>query len=194
MLFSVIFHEFAHALTCRQLGLGTGTITLTAVGGYFVPVSIDQLPFQLERAQRLRFAATSAAGPLSTLLLAGILALVAQATHSAFAATIARLNLSLAALNLLPIPPLDGGSIVMSLSSLYVDWRLLYRLQGALCMLLAAADIWRTNATAAGQHHYAGLFLVFGFSAFAASFRSEAVLLEKWQQGVRAERRLVQEV
>jgi len=145
LLFSLAVHEMAHAWSADRLGDHTarslgrltvnpirhldlfGTIMLVATfaisqGGFFFgwakPVPID--PYRLDR-HRFGQALVAVSGPASNLLLAIVSGLatwvaayfsdeVAQAMSIAF-----YLNIILAVLNILPIPPLDGWRFVTGL-------------------------------------------------------------------------------
>lgn len=189
LLVSVLLHELAHATTCRRLGLGVGTVTIWALGGFFVPLALEKPAFLLEPGQRRRYAAVAIAGPAATLALAAIAALVAQVTRSPVAAELARLNGWLALINLAPLPPLDGGFALLCLASLRVRWRIAYRVLGGGCLLLGAAAL--LHATARQAVGSTAWFLVFGgLSALRVSFRSETELVRQQREGVEAERRL----
>jgi Zn-dependent protease len=113
----VMFHEFGHALACRQVGGEANQIVLWPLGGVAY-VNPPQRP-----------GATLwsiAAGPLVNVALVPILKLLgvlmrsqglAQQMPNAFLLlrSIALINLGLLAFNLLPIYPLDGGQILRSL-------------------------------------------------------------------------------
>lgn len=111
---SVIAHELAHALEARRRGVHVGGITLFLFGGatetrFDVRRPIDEL-------------ALTAAGPLVSLALSGLLGLVAYAAGWGGATVVAEtvgvvawLNLALALFNLLPGAPLDGGRILRAL-------------------------------------------------------------------------------
>ena len=113
----VMFHEFGHALACRQVGGEANQIVLWPLGGVAY-VNPPQRP-----------GATLwsiAAGPLVNVAIVPILKLLgvlmrsqglAQQMPNAFLLlrTIAFINLGLLVFNLLPIYPLDGGQILRSL-------------------------------------------------------------------------------
>lgn len=126
-------HEAAHAWTANYLGDDTprlmgrvtlnplahldpfGTIALLFLGfGWGRPVIIN--PMRLKR--RIDELLVALAGPVSNLLFAIFLNVVISLTHNlspifaSFLEVTATLNLILAAFNLIPIPPLDGSSIV----------------------------------------------------------------------------------
>jgi Zn-dependent protease len=138
---SVLIHELAHALSCYVLGLGRGSITLWYMGGYFIPFSLPGLPFHLENSERVKFFLMIAAGPFSNLVLAGITYGVYQLFPIDLLLTIARVNLFLAALNLLPIPRLDGGQMLYTGLSRYIKWQKMILTAGILLLALAVFNI-----------------------------------------------------
>lgn len=110
-VFSVLLHEAAHAFVAVRNGVPVAEVALLTIGAR---VSLRRpLP-----ASQLRLTALfAAAGPLADLSVALVLALCAALSYEraphAFGACLVALviNLSLAASNLLPIAPLDGGRI-----------------------------------------------------------------------------------
>lgn len=89
--------------------------------GWAKPVPVD---FNHLRAPRRDFALVAAAGPASNLLLAAIGTLLFQTLDGAGALgetaraglfTFVYLNVFLAAFNMLPVPPLDGGNVLAGL-------------------------------------------------------------------------------
>ena len=173
ILFSISFHESAHAWTALQFGDTTardqGRISLNPlrhidpVGSILVPLLLyifsglifgaaKPTPVDLRNTRNPRVAnlAVSAAGPLSNFLLAGIgillLRLIGavdpQALRDLYVAIttgqfaggamapityllfyFALVNTMLAVFNLIPIPPLDGSGVAVSL---FPDLRGLY--------------------------------------------------------------------
>ncbi|MHB0856626.1 MAG: site-2 protease family protein [Anaerolineae bacterium] len=145
LLIAVTVHECAHAWmadrlgdpTARYLGrvslnpivhldpLGTimmGVTALTGMGiGWGKPVPIT--PFRLRYGSRRGAALVALAGPAANLLTAGILG-IAFRLGGAWPASIRSVlngfiltNLVIAMFNLLPIPPLDGFSVLLGLLS-----------------------------------------------------------------------------
>ena len=145
LLFSLSFHEAAHAWTANRLGDPTarqlGRITLNPMAhidwigtvlfplvallyrvpvlGWAKPVPVD--PRNL-RAPRRDFGIVAAAGPISNMILAIIGAIGFRVLYwngqfeaAAWVATGAKLNITLALFNLLPVPPLDGGNVAIGL-------------------------------------------------------------------------------
>jgi len=113
----VLFHEYGHALACRQVGGAANQIVLWPLGGV---AYVNPPP---------RPGATLwsiAAGPLvnvALFLILGVLLIVSRSTGwalempnaHAFLRSVNLINLGLLIFNLLPIYPLDGGQILRSL-------------------------------------------------------------------------------
>jgi len=139
MLAGITTHEFSHAAVADQLGdhqpralgrvslnplrhldpLGTALLVLVGIGwGKPVPVNVAAL-----RPGRTGMAFVAGAGPVANVMVALILALAYRAfdltgTGGAvlqliYVATV--VNLLLAILNLIPIPPLDGFAVLAAL-------------------------------------------------------------------------------
>ncbi|HEX5936601.1 MAG TPA: site-2 protease family protein [Actinomycetota bacterium] len=106
---SIILHELAHAATARAFSLPVHGITLVFWGGYTETHSGERGP--------LASFLISAAGPFSTLVLAGVFGASAESTDgvlSAILANLAFLSLLFAGLNALPGFPLDGGRMLLA--------------------------------------------------------------------------------
>ncbi len=106
---SIIFHELAHAVTARVFGLPVHGITLVFWGGYTETHSSERGP--------LASFLISAAGPVSTLALAGAFWLGAELSEgvlSAILGNLAFLSLLFAGLNALPGFPVDGGRMLLA--------------------------------------------------------------------------------
>ncbi len=141
LLISLTIHEFSHGLVAWLCGdptpkyagrlslnplrhldlLGTLTLFLTQAIGWAKPVPVNPNYF---RNPWRDMALVAVAGPLSNLILALLFAFSFQAleafssSHSVnlFQKMLylgARVNLSLAIFNLLPIPPLDGSKVIV---------------------------------------------------------------------------------
>jgi len=141
----VLAHELAHALAARVLGVATAEITLFVFGG--VARILAEPPGPGGEAL------LAMAGPLASVCLAGLLALAGRLA-SGWPADLLDLlfvgNLVVAAFNLLPGFPLDGGRVARA-----VVWRLTGR------RLLA------TRVTAWAGRALAGLLVAGGAAALA---------------------------
>ncbi len=112
--FSVLVHEFAHALEAQHRGVEVSGITLFLFGG------VTEMSSDIRRP-RDEFALT-AIGPFSSLVLAAIFGLVAFYSAQVGLELVAQvagllgwINLALGVFNLLPGAPLDGGRILRAL-------------------------------------------------------------------------------
>lgn len=109
---ALTFHEAAHLLVARALGVNIASLRLTPFGGAMAMKN----PYGLSPS---RLAIVSAAGPAAnalTILAAGALAHWRMLSPG-FALTLMQTNLLLLAFNLLPALPLDGGRIFYALLS-----------------------------------------------------------------------------
>lgn len=140
LLYSVVIHEVAHGWVAYRMGDPTakwmgrltlnplkhldpiGTLMLFLAGfGWAkpVPVNLSNIP---NRRKALIF--VSSAGILANILLAFGALLLYRWLHlpprgmaTIILLTMAHINITLAALNLIPIPPLDGSKILMGFVS-----------------------------------------------------------------------------
>jgi Zn-dependent protease len=101
---SIVAHEFGHALVARRFGVGTESIDLWLLGGV---AQLDKEP-PTPRADGL----IAVAGPAVSLLIGGTALAVGIGTNSVIVGWIGVVNLLLAAFNMLPGAPLDGGGVV----------------------------------------------------------------------------------
>jgi Zn-dependent protease len=142
LLFSLTVHEAAHAWTASRLGddtarrlgrvslnpivhidpIGTLLLPLVALasGSGFIfgwakptPVNVHNL-----RRPRRDNLLVTVAGPISNLAIAVLAAIVLRSVAGSIATVafeVLHLNVLLAIFNMLPIPPLDGGQILLGL-------------------------------------------------------------------------------
>jgi len=144
LIFSVILHEVAHGHAANMLGDPTarlaGRLTLNPIkhadpiGSVLLPLlcalspgsfifgwakPVPYNPYNLHRAPRWGEAIVAGAGPATNLAIALFFAAIArlvpgsELTPVCFIAVI--VNIWLALLNLIPIPPLDGSKILSAL-------------------------------------------------------------------------------
>jgi Zn-dependent protease len=138
ILIASTIHEYTHGLAAFKMGDPTakaaGRLTLNPIAhidplgalcmiifrfGWSKPVPINEYNFE---KRELGTAVTALAGPISNLLVAGLLALInyflspnLNSILGSFLLTFTIINLALAFFNLLPIPPLDGHKIVRAI-------------------------------------------------------------------------------
>lgn len=120
---SVLLHELAHAITASRFGVRTIEIVMFPIGG------VSRMERMLKPAEELWI---SIAGPLTNLLIAGILFGVVFYTSGVVPSKVAEVlepndtnvlprlafgNLLLAFFNLIPAFPMDGGRILRALLS-----------------------------------------------------------------------------
>jgi Zn-dependent protease len=136
LLYAVIFHELAHGWVAYRMGDPTakslgrlslnplkhldpmGTLMLFLFGfGWAKPVPVN---FNQLRDKRLGMILVSAAGIITNILLAfcalflyRLLSLSSSSISAQLLYYFARINIILAAFNLIPLPPLDGSKILM---------------------------------------------------------------------------------
>ena len=137
LVFSLSFHEFAHAWMAYRLGDSTaarmgrltlnpmshldpiGSLALLLMGfGWAKPVPVDPRYLKNPRQDMVKVAA---AGPISNIILAIIAALVLRFlldsdllsnSVKTFFIIFMQINITLAVFNLLPVSPLDGSQIL----------------------------------------------------------------------------------
>lgn len=111
---SVVFHELSHSLVARKRGIAVRDIVLLPIGG------VSEIP-DLARTPEDEFA-IAIAGPLASLVLAAALGIVAvlagrslwppSLSTGGLLVELAWVNVVLAAFNLLPALPMDGGRVL----------------------------------------------------------------------------------
>lgn len=154
---SVLAHELAHSLVARGAGLQVSSITLFIFGG------VSQLTEEPKSAgSEFRMAL---AGPGTSLLIGGICWGIFFATRHSSASPVAGMtfwlgyiNVALAAFNLIPGFPLDGGRVLRSI----LWWR--------------SKDLRRATRIAALIGRGVGYFFIFGGIAL--------IFLGYWSNGI----------
>jgi Zn-dependent protease len=151
LIIGVTIHECAHAWMANQLGdptarymgrislnpvvhfdpLGALMMVLMAFRGFGIawgkPTPVN--PYHLRHGPRVGMGMVALAGPLSNLLLATVVAIPLRLGLPlperlfSLVATVVVANIGLTVFNLLPIPPLDGFSVLMGiLSAIRAPW------------------------------------------------------------------------
>jgi Zn-dependent protease/CBS domain-containing protein len=123
---SVVLHEFGHALTAAHYGVHTRSILLLPIGGV---AQLEQIPD--DPRQEL---AIAIAGPAVTVVIAVILYIVLRVsgtpvdwhtmvsgTGGSFLERLLWINVVLAAFNLLPAFPMDGGRVLRAAIAMRTD-------------------------------------------------------------------------
>jgi Zn-dependent protease len=164
LLFSLSIHEAAHAWSASRLGddtarrlgrvslnpivhtdpIGTLVLPLLAmvsnapVIGWAKPTPVNTRNLRNPRRDHIL---VTAAGPVSNLMIAVAAALALRLIPIGPVATIATqallLNVLLAVFNMLPIPPLDGGQILMGVLPPAVAFRLRFLYEYGFLILMA---------------------------------------------------------
>ena len=151
LLIAIDVHEFAHAWMANELGdptaryqgrlslnplvhldpMGTMMMLFSVFSGFGIgwgkPVPVD--PRYLRKGPRVGMGMVAAAGPMSNLILAAIAAVPIRLGLSLpwsllnLLLILISVNISIGLFNLLPIPPLDGASILRGiLSTIRARW------------------------------------------------------------------------
>ena len=154
LVFSLSFHEFAHAWMAYRLGDNTaarlgrltlnpishldpiGSLALLLMGfGWAKPVPVD--PRYLENPKK-DMVKVAAAGPISNIILAIVAALVLRLLFSTdlltnniktFFIIFMQINITLAVFNLLPVSPLDGSQILTPFLEKHFSFDLVWKMQ-----------------------------------------------------------------
>ena len=154
LVFSLSFHEFAHAWMAYRLGDHTaarlgrltlnpmshldpvGSLSLLLMGfGWAKPVPVDSRYLENPKQDMVKVAA---AGPISNIILAVIAALALRLLFSTdiltdniktFLIIFMQINITLAVFNLLPVSPLDGSQILTPFLEKYFGSDVVWKMQ-----------------------------------------------------------------
>ncbi len=168
LLIAIDVHEFAHAWVANELGdptaryqgrlslnplvhldpMGTIMMLFSIFYGFGIgwgkPVPVN--PLYLRKGPRVGMGMVAAAGPLSNLVLAAMAAVPIRLGITMswsllnLLLILISINIGLALFNLLPLPPLDGASILQGiLSTIRARWA--YQVSGALDRIQAQGAI-----------------------------------------------------
>jgi Zn-dependent protease len=111
---SVLLHELGHALVARHLGVHVAGIELSFFGG---AAKMVQLPRSANHEL-----AIAAAGPAVSLVLGGLGLGLGALTHVGLLSWLGWVNLIIAAFNMIPALPMDGGRILRALLTRRMDF------------------------------------------------------------------------
>ena len=154
LVFSLSFHEFAHAWMAYRLGDNTaarlgrltldpmshldpvGSLALLLMGfGWAKPVPVDSRYLENPKQDMVKVAA---AGPISNIILAVVAALALRLLFSTdiltdniktFLIIFMQINITLAVFNLLPVSPLDGSQILTPFLEKYFGSDVVWKMQ-----------------------------------------------------------------
>ena len=183
----VLLHEAAHAVVARGFDLPVAGITLVFWGGATETRASAKGPW----AQLL----VSAAGPLTTLVLAGLFYLVEDQMEPglmrAIIQNLAFLNLIFAGLNALPGFPLDGGRVLLSITwAISRSYALALRVAGVVGMgvgaVFAVYAVMRIGERDLGTGIFFG-YLALVLFATGRSMPQQVALRDRLSQGTVAD-------
>ena len=184
---SIILHELAHAMVARRYGLPIRRITLFIFGG------VADMEAEPDRPAVEFWVAI--AGPIASFLVGLVCWLLLQAAGGVGAAVpvagvlayLATINVILAAFNLVPAFPLDGGRILRAIlwywkGSLRWATRIASAIGGGFGLLLIVLGVWRVLI----GDFVGGMwwFLIGLFVRFAAQASYQQVLVREGLRGV----------
>jgi Zn-dependent protease len=167
---SLLIHELAHSVTAVRQGIPVRGVSLSVLGGVTRLAHDPDSP----RAE----AAVAAAGPLASIALGGTFAALwllgddASEHAGAVGLYLFGLNLTLAALDMLPALPLDGGRVLRS-----IIWRRTGDYDGATRVALRAGNAFGAALLAGGV--IVGV-AVYWFSGICVGFLGVFLLAASW--------------
>lgn len=168
----VLLHELGHALAARLYRIGTADITIYPIGGV---ARLERMPHASgpELVIALAGPAVNVAIAFALGIMTSVLAALGEWPLRLALTELFWINVGLAAFNLLPVFPMDGGRVVRALLSNWV---------GRVRATTIAATLGRALALAAGCYFflegmYVQVFLA-AFIYFAAGVELTQVLAE----------------
>ena len=193
---SILLHEIAHAIVCKQTGGGKGTITIWALGGYFIPMKDFQDPSGMSPKERWSGIGYIVAGPLMNLLLAAGFYILGLQYKVGWFLNVSELNLGLGILNLFPVYPLDGGQILFMIGTarfprqkLTVFLGLFALLVGVLLGVYQFTHVLERNILTRLSSS-CGIFLGFGIRTLKESGKTDEEYQAEIETAIRRERKI----
>jgi Zn-dependent protease/predicted transcriptional regulator len=183
---SVMFHELSHSLVAKHYKIPVASITLFVFGGL---ARIAREPTSAKQEFNIAIA-----GPISSFFLSALFYFVSQHSGNlemvgATARWLAEINFILAAFNLAPGFPLDGGRVLRSIAwRITGDFSKAARIASRTGQLFAYVMIFAGIWIALGGDWFGGLWWVFiGWFLLTAAQESYAqVAIRNTLEGVRA--------
>ena len=181
---ALLLHESAHAIMAQAMGVRVRSLELMPFG---CTAHIESFAVVSPGAE----IAMAAAGPLANLALAALLQFGTDvAAEDAFLAALYRSNLSLAAVNLLPALPMDGGRVLCCVLSYAMPKLMCVRLVSAMGVLTGL------GVTALGIHFWMTgtpnptILLMGSFMIFASAKRYHAAPVSVMQDTLHKRREI----
>ncbi|MDR7521780.1 MAG: site-2 protease family protein [Armatimonadota bacterium] len=184
---SVLIHELGHSVVGRGYGVQVKRITLWLLGGV---AQFEEMP-----RQRGAEAVVAIAGPLTSLAVAAVCSLVAAIVPPAALAVrfvlgyLVFMNGALAAFNMLPALPLDGGRVLRSLLALRMPQlratQIAAGISSAIAIMLGLAGFLTFNLF---------LILIAFFVYMAGSAETQNALVAEMLEGIGVEDLMTRDV
>jgi Zn-dependent protease len=166
---SVILHELGHALAARQYGIGTEHITLYPFGGV---AAIQRMPEEPDQEIVIALA-----GPAVNVVLAALGGWLWLMTDHQLVLGFVMTNLGMAAFNLIPAFPMDGGRVLRALLARRMGFlpasKLSVRIGRTFAVAFVAGGLWFVHPS---------LLLVGLFLFVALRSEEEQLVARHWQE------------
>ena len=176
----VVLHEFGHALTARRFGVPTSDITLLPIGGVARLQRIPENPVQ----ELLVALAGPAVNVVIVAILWGIFGVrfpeasadADQVLHQGFWTKLLYVNVFLAAFNMLPAFPMDGGRALRALLAMKLPYAQATRVAATIGQMMAIAFGLFGLSAGAPLLLFIALFVWIGAEAEAVQVAERAAL------------------
>lgn len=127
-LIAVCIHEFSHIIAIKLCG---GKIERIDIRAFGIRIDVPELQY----ISYCREIIIAAAGPAAGIITAVCASAAARAFDIEFLKFFSGVNLVISAINLIPVYPLDGGRIVLSLALSFMPLRVAYFVSYAMTLL-----------------------------------------------------------